>query len=169
MPQWMSVLLLIAGLGFGMAVQAQTTELALGGIRQDSAAPVGITADQLKIDQATGTAVFTGKVVIVQGSLKLSADAVRVEYLEGEAGATGQINRLLATGNVLMVTPTEAAEAAEAEYSVASSLIVMTGNVVLTQGASAVSGQKITINLADGTAVVEGRVTTTLQTGGKAP
>ena len=67
---------------------------------------------------------------------------------------------------MLLVTATEAAEAAKAVYSVATSEIIMTGDVVLTQGGNALSGQKLRVNLKDGTATVEGRVTTTLQTGG---
>ena len=148
---------------------AQTTEVALGGLKQDSSQPVQVAADQLKVDQANGSATFTGNVIITQGTLKLSADQVDVEYLAGQSGATGKINRMIAAGNVLLVTPTEAAQAEQAVYTVASSEIVMTGDVVLTQGASALSGQKITVNLVTGTALVEGRVTTTLQTGGTSP
>lgn len=167
-PRISAAVLAFALLAAGIAI-AQTTEVVLGGIRQDSTAPVEVAADTLKIDQSTGHALFTGNVVITQGTLKLSADQVKVEYLAGESGGPGKIDRLLATGNVLLVTPTEAAEAEQADYSVATSLIVMTGNVVLTQAANALSGQKVTVNLLDGTALVEGRVTTTLQTGGAAP
>lgn len=148
-----------------MAAVAQGTGVALSGLQQDPGLPVEVGADQLTIDQATGIATFTGNVVIVQGAMKLSAASVVVEYLKGEAGSTGQINRLIASGGVLLVTATEAAEAAEAIYSVATGEIVMTGNVVLTQGSNALSGQKLVVNLKDGTARVEGRVTTTLQTG----
>ncbi len=151
------------------ASQAQGTAVALGGIRQDSSLPVEIAADQLSVDQSDGTATFSGNVVIVQGALKLSAANVRVEYLAGHSGTTGQIDRLIADGDVLLVTATEAAEAERADYSVATSVIVMTGNVVLTQGTNALTGQKLTVDLKAGTAVVEGRVTTTLQTGGTAP
>jgi len=153
-----------------LAVFAQGTQIALGGMRQDSSAPIEIAADQLKLDQASGAATFTGNVVIGQGELKLSAGEVVVEYLAG-SDADGKISRLIATGDVLLVTATEAAEAQSAVYSVATGQIVLSGDVVLTQGANALSGQKVTINLSDGSALVEGRVTTTLQTGGsgKAP
>jgi len=149
-----------------MPLWAQGSGVALSGLKQDAGLPVEIAADQLSVEQATGTATFSGKVVIAQGALKLSADKVVVVYLAGESGTKGKIDRLLASGNVLLVTASEAAEADEAVYSVATAQIVMTGDVVLTQGGNALSGQKLTVNLNDGTAVVEGRVTTTLQTGG---
>lgn len=163
----LAVLLLLAAwsLAVPMAAMGQATGVALSGLKQDPGLPVEVGADQLSIDQTTGTATFSGNVVIVQGAMKLSAASVVVEYLKGEGGATGKINRLIASGDVLLVTATEAAEAAEAIYSVATGEIVMTGNVVLTQGANALSGQKLVVNLKDGTARVEGRVTTTLQTG----
>jgi lipopolysaccharide export system protein LptA len=150
-------------------VQAQQSGVSLSGLKQDPGLPVELAADQLTIDQATGIATFSGKVVITQGAMKLSADQVVVEYLQGESGAKGKISRLIASGGVLMVTSTEAAQAADAVYSVATGEIVMTGNVVLTQGSNALSGQKLVVNLNDGTARVEGRVTTTLQTGGTSP
>lgn len=159
-------LVTLVGLAVPLAAAAQNTGVALSGLKQDSGLPVEISADQLSVDQSSGKATFSGKVVIAQGTMKLSADQVVVDYLAGEAGAKGKINQLIASGHVLLVTATEAAEAAEAVYSVATSEIVMTGDVVLTQGGNALSGQKLRVNLTDGTATVEGRVTTTLQTGG---
>ena len=161
-------LALVAAVGLLLPVvaAAQGTGVALSGLKQDSSLPVEIAADQLSVDQSSGKATFSGNVVIAQGTLKLSADQVVVDYLAGEAGAKGKINQLIASGHVLLVTATEAAEAAKAVYSVATSEIIMTGDVVLTQGGNALSGQKLRVNLKDGTATVEGRVTTTLQTGG---
>lgn len=156
---------LAMALALPLAAVAQGTGVSLSGLKQDPGLPVEVGADQLSIDQATGIATFSGNVVIVQGAMKLSAASVVVEYLQGESGSSGRINRLIASGDVLLVTATEAAEAAEAIYSVATGEIVMTGTVVLTQGANALSGQKLVVNLKDGTARVEGRVTTTLQTG----
>ena len=170
MPHPLRAALLALGfaipLGCALAAPAiaQGTEVALGALKQDSSLPVEIAADQLAIDQASGEATFTGNVVIGQGGLKLSAAEVKVEYVGG-TDAKGKIARLIASGGVVLVTGSEAAEAQEAIYSVETGQIVMTGNVVLTQGNNALSGQKMTVNLNDGTALVEGRVTTTLQTG----
>ena len=156
---------LAMALALPLAAVAQGTGVSLSGLKQDPGLPVEVGADQLSIDQATGIATFSGNVVIVQGAMKLSAASVVVEYLQGESGSSGRINRLIASGDVLLVTATEAAEAAEAIYSVATGEIVMTGDVVLTQGDNVLSGQKMTVNLTAGTAVVEGRVSTVLQTG----
>lgn len=107
--------------------------IAFGGLKHDSSLPIEITAEQLAVDQSDGSATFTGNVLIGQGDMRLSAAKVRVEYVTG-AGSTGEISKLHATGGVTLVNGAEAAEAAEAVYTVTSGVVVMTGSVILTQG-----------------------------------
>ncbi len=137
------------------------TNINLGGITVDDTAAVEVAADNLSVDQDTGTAVFSGNVVIVQGEMKVSAANVEVLYAE----ATGSISRLVATGGVTFVTATEAAEAKNADYDLAAGTLTLTGDVLLTQGLSAISSEKMVVNIADGSAVMEGRVRTVLQQG----
>lgn len=138
------------------------TNINLGGMEVDTSAAVEVTADSLSIDQASGTAVFAGNVMIIQGDLRLTAGRVEVVY----GADTSEIARLLASEGVTFVTADEAAEAQQADYDIASGLLVMTGNVLLTQGSSAISAGQMTINVTDGTATMEGRVRTVLQQGG---
>ena len=137
------------------------TNINLGGIRADSSAPVEVAADSLTVDQDTGTAVFSGNVVIGQGDLRLSASSVRVIYDE----ATGDITKLNASGGVTFMTATEAAEAQTAVYDLTSGTIVLTGDVLLTQGARALSANQMTVNVNTGTAQMSGRVRTVFQQG----
>lgn len=150
------VLVLFAG-----AALAQGASVAFGTIRQDTNEPVEVTADNLAVDQATGTAVFTGNVLIGQGEMRLSASRVLVVYRAENKG----IARLEATGGVTLASGPDAAEADRADYSIDNGTIVMTGNVLLAQGASALSADKMSIRLSDGTAQMSGRVRTILQTG----
>lgn len=140
---------------------AQGMAVGFGGLRQDTAAPVEVTADTLQIDRATGGAVFTGNVLVVQGDLRLSAERVEVDYGNGGGG----IRRVRASGNVLLVTPDDAAEAAAADYQVATGALVMSGNVLLTQGAATIAGDRLTADLRNGTGQIEGRVKTVFQPG----
>jgi lipopolysaccharide export system protein LptA len=142
-------------------VLAQGTNVAFGTIRQDTDQPVEVTADNLSVDQATGTAVFTGNVMIGQGEMRLSAPRVLVVYLAEQKG----IERLEATGGVTLVSGTDAAEAERADYSITEGTIVMTGSVLLDQGPNALSADKMTVQLSDGTAQMAGRVKTIIQTG----
>lgn len=145
-----------------LASAAQGTQVAFGGVRQDPTLPVEVTADSLQVNQTDGTAVFTGNVLAVQGEMRLTARAVRVEYAEGG----GAIGKLHASGGVTLVNATDAAEAAEAVYTLATGSVVMTGSVLLTQGQNAISGERLVLDLKAGTGVMEGRVKTVFQPGG---
>ena len=59
---------------------AQGTQVPFGGLHHDASQPVEITADRLDVDQAAGSAVFTGTVKVGQGTLRLAADRVDVFY-----------------------------------------------------------------------------------------
>ncbi|MFN3824926.1 MAG: lipopolysaccharide transport periplasmic protein LptA [Pseudorhodobacter sp.] len=158
-----AVVLVVAGLVLTAApsADAQGARIDFGGMRQDTSLPVEVSADQLSVDQTNGNAVFSGNVVVGQGEMRMSAAEVRIEYTQGGGG----IDRLHATGGVTLANATDAAEAREAVYTIASGEVVMTGDVLLTQGQSAISGQRLVLNLTSGTGVMEGRVQTVFQPG----
>ena len=161
----LSAFLLVMALGLApVAVVAQGATVAFGGLKQDTSLPVEIEADQLAVNQTDGSATFTGNVLVGQGTMRLSAGAVQVQYAPGG----GAIEKLHATGGVTLSNNAEAAESQEAVYTIDSGEVVMTGDVLLTQGASALSGQKLVIDLKAGTGVMEGRVRTVFQPGGSA-
>jgi lipopolysaccharide export system protein LptA len=143
-------------------VLAQGANVSFGTEDHDSTQPVEVTSDRLDLDQTDGTAIFSGNVVVVQGDLTLTAERVRVEYGQTEPR---EIERIYAFENVVLVSPTEAAEGDEAVYEVMSRSVLMTGNVLLTQELNAVSGDTLTIDLDTGEGVVEGRVRTILRSG----
>ncbi|SFL14013.1 lipopolysaccharide export system protein LptA [Loktanella salsilacus] len=151
----------LIALVFAVPATAQTN-INLGGIAADPSAPVEVTADNLNVDQDTGSAVFRGNVVIGQGDLRLSAPSVQVTY----AADSGDITRLQATGGVTFATATEAAEAQSADYNLASGLLTLNGDVLLTQGQSALSADSMVLDLNAGTAQMNGRVRTVFQQDG---
>lgn len=143
-----------------MAV-AEGTNVAFGGLKADTKLPVEMKSDALSINQADGNAVFSGNVIVTQGAMKLSAAEIRVEYSTDKKA----IEKLYATGGVLLVNASDAAQADQAIYTISSGEVVMTGNVLLTQGQAAMSAQKLIIDLKSGTGRMEGRVTTTFTPG----
>jgi lipopolysaccharide export system protein LptA len=138
------------------------TNIALGGISADPSAPVEVTADNLTVDQNTGTAIFSGNVKVGQGDLRLAATNVHVVYSDD----TGDITQLIASGGVTFATATEAAESRDADYNLSTGVLIMTGNVLLTQGASALSAERMTVDLNNGQAQMSGRVRTVFQQDG---
>ena len=157
---FMPVILSLA-LTTGAALAQATTGF---GSAQDTGLPVEVTAERLSVDQKTGKATFSGKVLVGQGDMRLAADSVTVTYA---AGGQQRISALLAEGNVTMVSGPDAAEAHAATYDVESGNVVLTGDVLLTQSGNVLAGEKVTIDLATGTANASGRVRSVLQSGGE--
>jgi lipopolysaccharide export system protein LptA len=163
--------LLLAGAA-GVAA-AQGANVPFDGFEHDNTLPVEITSDALDLDQGAGVAIFTGSVRVGQGALRLAAERLEVFYAtedadpaaaEPDAGtaasATGDIERMIATGGVTLTNGAEAAEAERASYVVASGVVEMEGDVLLTQGRNALAGETLRIDLIAGSARMEGRVQT---------
>ena len=142
-------------------VHAQDTQVAFGSLKADPTLPVEVTADTLDVNQTDGSAEFVGQVLVGQGDMRLSADRVLVIYRTEGSG----IERLEASGNVVLVNGPDAAEAQRADYRIDTGVIVMTGDVLLTQGANALTSDRMEVNLTTGTARMAGRVKTILQSG----
>jgi len=151
--------------GTASAPWAQSGGLAFSGMAIDPGLPVEVSADNLSVSQADGSALFSGNVEVAQGELVMTAGSIRIDYAENAEGRR-EITRLLADGGVTMVTPTEAAEADEAVYSIADGTVTLTGNVLVVQSVNAISGDRMVIDLASGEGRIEGRVRTTIQAGG---
>lgn len=161
---------------FGLAILAflASTLLALaqvdigfGGVAHDASAPIEVTADSLTVNQESGTAVFSGNVIILQGDLRMAAGEVTVYYTDTDGAQ--DVREVVATGGVLVTRGTDAAEGQAANYEVASSLLRLTGNVLVTQGNTAIAGDSLVVNMATGDGTVQGRVRTVLQSQDSAP
>ncbi|WP_438990191.1 LptA/OstA family protein [Lentibacter sp.] len=139
-------------------VAAQGTNIAFGNLKQDTGAPVEISADSMDINQNTGSAVLVGNVLIGQGEMRISASSVSIQYNSDRS----QIAQLKASGSVTLVSGEDAAEAAQAEYNVESGMILLSGNVLLVQGQTAITADKMRVDTNSGTAKMEGHVKTVL-------
>lgn len=153
------LLFLISTLWLSLPATAQN--VAFGAVKADPSLPVEVTSDSLSVNQADGAAEFTGSVLITQGVMRLSADRVLVIYKTNAEGKRA-IEKLEATGRVLLVSGPDAAEAQRAEYTIDEGTIVMTGDVLLNQGVGTLASQRMVVNLTSGTASMGGRVKTIL-------
>lgn len=165
MPRLLPWIALSLALAVPRAAPAQSTQVDVGGFtNNDPDAPVEITSDRLDLQRYDGTALFTGDVLAIQGEMRLRAEWVLVEYVVLEDGSLGnEIEKVTARDNVLLVTPTEAAEGNEGVYYPQRNSVVMTGDVLLTQGPNTIAGDAMTVNLETGIGEVQGRVRTVLQ------
>lgn len=128
------------------------------GLSQDSDEPIEIAADEMTVNNDAGTALLTGNVIIIQGDMRLSANVVDVTYTEA-----GGIDVMVATGNVLFVTPEEEVESERAVYEVKNDMLFLTGDVLMLQGQNVISSDKMDVDIEKEVAFLEGRVRSIIQ------
>lgn len=149
-----------------VSVSAQSSNVALGGLAFDNAEPIEVSADNLSVDPNDGAAIFEGNVIVAQGPLRLAAEFIRVEYAtDADGNQSPSIGQVKASGGVTFVNGADAAEAAEAVYSVETGDLVLSGAVLLTQGQNVISGDRLVVDLNAGTGRMEGQVRTSFPTG----
>ncbi|MDB9697743.1 hypothetical protein OAA80_07085, partial [Amylibacter sp.] len=139
-------------------VFAQNASLSLSGANHDINLPVEITANNLSINQSSNSAIFEGTAYVGQGSLRLSADKIVVNYNQD----TGKVTSVEATGKVIFTNGEDIAEAESAIYNIDSGLLSMSGNVLLVQGKSTISGNYLDMDILKNIANLSGNVKTTL-------
>lgn len=121
----------------------------------DTNAPLDVDAERIEVRDREQIAVFSGNVKVVQGDLTLTADEIRVYYQRsGDSNPT--IERLDATGDVRLVSPTDKARAQNGVYDVEERTITMTGAVELQRRADTLKGQRLQVNLTSGAATLDG-------------
>ena len=150
-----------AMLGAGFA-QAQSGVSALKG--HDSKAPIDVDAARLEAQDRADRAIFSGNVVVRQGSLTLRTARLTLAY----ANTNGiDINRIDASGGVVITSPSETARGDFAVYDLNNRLLTMVGNVRLERNGSYLNGGRLTLNLDNGRAVMDGGLRGINQSGGR--
>jgi lipopolysaccharide export system protein LptA len=147
-------LLLVAGL-------AAAAPPALTGA--GSKEPVEIAADRMEADDAAKTLVFIGHAVAKQGEVTINGDRLTIHY----AAQGGEVDRIVAEGNVRIVQGERVATGGRAEYFRAEERMVMTGSPKVSEGANSVQGHEIVLFLKENRSVVksgqDGRVNAVFQ------
>jgi lipopolysaccharide export system protein LptA len=93
----------------------------------------------------------------VQGDIRMKSDRLTVYYQSRQQGGGSRIEKIAASGNVLVSSPDEQTASGEwANYMVATRQIEMGNSVVLRQGGNVIRGSKLLVDLATGHARVSG-------------
>ncbi|QNN66307.1 OstA family protein [Sphingomonas rhizophila] len=119
----------------------------------DSNQPVDVAADRIEVQDRADRAIFAGNVHVTQGQLSLDAARLTVAY--SSSGGI-QIQRLDASGGVVVRSPSETARGNFGIYDLDRKLITLVGAVRLERGGSHVMGSRLVIDLTSGRAVIDG-------------
>ena len=162
MMKRIALVTLIAAVALGGPAAAQEGVSALKG--HDSRSPIDLSADRAEAQDRADRAIFSGNVVVRQASLTLRTARLTIAY----ASSGGiDINRIDASGGVVVTSPSETARGDFATYDLDSGLITMVGDVRLERSGSSLSGGRLTIDLNTGRANMDGGLRGVNQQGGR--
>lgn len=136
--------------GIAGLAQADPTSALKG---HDSNAPVDISGQRFEVQDRADRAVVAGKVHVRQGELTLDTERLSIAYTNVKGIA---IQRLDASGGVIVHSPTETARGAFGVYDLDRKLITLVGGVQLIREQSQINGSRLVIDLTSGRAVVDG-------------
>lgn len=153
---------LAAIVAFGGSAAAQDGVSALKG--HNSRAPIQVDADSAEAQDRADRAIFAGNVVVTQDALTLRTARLTIAY---QSAGGIDINRIDASGGVVVTSPSETARGNFATYDLESGLITMVGDVRLDRGGSSLSGGRLTIDLNTGRATMDGGLRGVNQQGGR--
>ena len=153
---------LVSLIALGGPAAAQEGVSALKG--HNSRSPIDLSADRAEAQDRADRAIFSGNVVVRQAGLTLRTARLTIAY----ASSGGiDINRIDASGGVVVTSPSETARGNFATYDLDSGLITMVGDVRLERDGSSLSGGRLTIDLNTGRANMDGGLRGVDQQGGR--
>lgn len=160
-----TILALCAAAGLaGSTVFAQGNQPVSALKGHDSDAPVDIDAARIEVQERADRAIFVGDVHVRQADLTLDTERLTVAY-SSRGGI--EIERLDASGGVVVKSPSETARGNFGIYDLEKKLITLIGDVQLSRSGSQVSGSRLVIDLNTGRAVIDGGGAGIGQSGGR--
>jgi lipopolysaccharide export system protein LptA len=137
-----------AFLAGALAAPAAHAQLSEGG------GPVSYSADNLEYFDGERRLLLTGDVDIVQNDARLRADRITLFFSrstgggqQGQGLASGDIERMIAEGEVYYVRPTQSARGNRAVYEIASDSVTFSGNVVVASDENVIRGDTLVLNI----------------------
>lgn len=143
--------LIAAGAFFvaAFSVPAAHAQLSEGG------GPVSYSADNLEYFDGERRLVLTGDVDIVQNDARLRADRITL-FFSASTGAqqgnqqglgSGDIERMIAEGEVYYVRPSQSARGNRAVYEIARDSVTFSGNVVVASDENVIRGETLVLQI----------------------
>ena len=144
------------------------TPNAMQGFSKNKGQPVNIEAERLEVRDKDKTAVFSGKVQVIQGDTTMRCKTLTVFYAGPPSkedhpkpattiNPTGdqKIKKLEARGDVVVTQNDQIATGDNAVFDMETNVVTMNGNVVLTQGQNVLRGNKLVVDMTSGYSRVE--------------
>ncbi len=142
-----------AGFTLALALMGGMELSAQGLSSHNTRAPVSVDAGRIEVEDRANRVSFSGNVVVTQADLSVRSQRMLLNYVD--AGSL-ELQRLTATGGVVVSRGNEQATGDTAIYDFNRRIITMAGNVRLRQGSNNLSGGRLVIDLDTGISSVDG-------------
>lgn len=119
--------------------------------------PVSYSANNLEYFDSERRLVLVGDVDIVQNDARLRADRITMYFSSSSGGnaaggaqqglGSGDIERLIAEGEVYYIRPSQDARGDRAEYNVAQDSVTFTGNVIVMSDENVIRGNTLILQI----------------------
>jgi len=125
----------------------------------ESGGPVSYSANNLEYFDGERRLVLTGDVDIVQNDARLRADKITLFFSQAatptapqshapvQGLGSGDIQRMLAEGDVYYVRPQQSARGNNANYDVAADSVTFSGNVVVASNENVIRGETLVLHI----------------------
>jgi len=125
----------------------------------ENGGPVSYSADNLQYFDGDRRLVLTGNVDIVQNDARLRANQITLYFTRSTAPAgaggqsqngglgSGDIQRMVAEGDVYYVRPQQSARGDRAVYETSSDSVTFTGNVVVASEENVIRGETLVLQI----------------------
>jgi lipopolysaccharide export system protein LptA len=155
-----------ASIGFAaLALGALVAFGALGASAPESAAqlaqsggPITYSADNLEYSEGDNRLILTGAVDLVQGDARLRCNRLTLFFRAGSTSdqgvGSGDIERMIAEGEVYYLRPAQQARGDRAVYDTNSDTVTFTGNVVVASEDNVIRGQTLVLQVSGGRTTV---------------
>lgn len=124
-----------------------------------SGGPISYSADNLEYLDGNRQLVLTGNVDVVQNDSRLQSDKLTLYFSANSAGGntlgTGDIDRIVAEGQVYYVRPDQKARGDRAVYETASDSVTFTGNVVVASDENVIRGETLVLEISGGRTTIK--------------
>lgn len=127
--------------------------------------PLEITANKMEAFHEKNLVVFSGNACVIRGNTSLKSDRIYLYYKKEpvkkqktgviETAGSGELDKVEARGNVLLIQGDRTASADEALYVRESNKIIMTGNATLKEGKNIIRGDRVIVFLSEDRGIVE--------------
>jgi len=152
----MRALLVAAGAFLSAFVAAPSAHAQLS----EGGGPVSYSADNLEYFDSERRLVLVGDVDIVQADARLRADRITLFFSASTGGqqtqglAAGDIDRMIAEGEVYYVRPSQSARGNRAVYDVNQDSVTFSGNVVVASEENVIRGETMVLNISNRRTVI---------------